>query len=87
MWNLTRDSDQNSAQLLLSWTIYGEILTLVQRTQTNRYCTIDQNKKKNLQFMQNVWVLQANHKSASNLWAQSETLLIALSVSPHWPNR
>lgn len=74
MWNLTRDSDQNGAQQPLSWTIYGEILTLVQRLRpTVTVPLIKRRQKKNLQFMQNVWVLRANHKSASNLRAQSET--------------
>lgn len=53
-------------------------LTLAPPTRINRYCTIDLKKtKKNLSYANK----RTNHQSASNLWAQSETLLTATSLS------
>lgn len=73
--------DQTSAQQLLSWqhTVSwgGSDFGPVDSDQTLLYHWF---KKKSLVYA-NVRVLQANHKSALNLWAQSETLLVALSLT------
>lgn len=44
------------------------------------YHWLKKKKRINPFFYANVRVLRANRKSASNLWAQSETLLVALSL-------
>lgn len=76
-------SDQLGAQQSVSR--HGETLTLVPQTRINRYRTIDEkNRNKSLVYA-NVRVLWANHQSAFNLWVQSDTLLVAISLSSYWP--
>lgn len=78
-WRLTRRSDQISAQQLLSREHIVGIFWLWSNG-LRPTITVPLIEQKSL-FYANVRVLRANNESEFNLWAQSETLQVALPLS------